>query len=86
MKKLSSLPLILSILFFGSCTHKEIKVMPPLRVNNHSFSNYDSVKLNHLYLELNVDFTKKVLSGKVVIDIDNSMGSIRALFVVCMNV
>jgi leukotriene-A4 hydrolase len=75
MKKLSCLPLILAILFLGSCTHKEIKEMPPLKVFNHSFSNYDSVKLKHLYLELNVDFTKKVLSGKVVIDIDNSMGS-----------
>ena len=66
MKKLSCLPLVLAILFLGSCTHKEIKEMPPLKVFNHSFSNYDSVKLKHLYLELNVDFTKKVLSGKVV--------------------
>jgi leukotriene-A4 hydrolase len=75
MKKLFSLPLITAILLFVSCTHKEIKEMPPLKVFNHSFSNYDSVKLNHLYLDLNVDFDKKVLQGKVVLDIDNSMGS-----------
>ena len=75
MKKLFSIPLSVIILFLVSCSHKEIKVMPSLTVSNHSFSNYDSVKLNHLYLDLNVDFSNKVLKGKVVLDIDNSMGS-----------
>lgn len=75
MKNSSCLQLIAIILFFISCSHKEIREMPALRVVNHSFSNYDSVKLNHLYLELNVDFSRKILEGKVVLDIDNSLAS-----------
>ncbi len=58
-----------------SCTHKTIKHMPNLSANNHSFSNYDSVTLQHIYLNLVVDFDHKKLSGKAVIDIDNHSGT-----------
>jgi hypothetical protein len=54
MKKI----LFLLLIIFGliSCKHKEIKLMPQIKVNNHSFSNYASIKLNHIHLNLNVDF------------------------------
>jgi leukotriene-A4 hydrolase len=63
---------LLVLLGTASCSHKEIEKMPDLKVKNHSFSNYDSIKLKHLYLSLNVDFNSKKLKGKVVLDIDNS--------------
>jgi aminopeptidase N len=69
MKKI----LFLLLIIFGliSCKHKEIKVMPQIKVNNHSFSNYDSVHLNHIHLDLKVDFKHKELSGKAVLSIEN---------------
>lgn len=45
--------------------------MPDLTIKDHSFSNFDSVTLRHLYLNLNIDFNKKRLSGKAVLEIDN---------------
>lgn len=48
--------------------------MPDLIVRNHSFSNYDSVTLKHIYLSLNVDFEKKKLQGKAVLHINNASG------------
>lgn len=41
--------------------------MPEIKVFNHSYSNYDSVKLEHMHLDLSVDFKKRVLTGKVVL-------------------
>ncbi len=49
--------------------------MPSITVKNHSFSNYDSVKLNHLHLQLEVNFEKKTLKGKAILDITNHSGS-----------
>ncbi|MES2617268.1 MAG: M1 family metallopeptidase [Bacteroidota bacterium] len=45
--------------------------MPDLTVKNHSFANYDSVKLKHIYLNLAIDFENKQLKGKAVLEIDN---------------
>jgi len=72
MKFVSALFVVILIAFNFSCSHKQIKVMPDLIIKNHSYSNYDSIALKHLYLSLNVDFEQKVLKGKVVLDIDNS--------------
>ncbi len=60
----------ISVLLF-SCSHKEVSQMPTITVQNHSFSNYDSVFLKHIHLNLKVDFNKKSLKGKVVLNIDN---------------
>lgn len=74
MKFLTCLFLPFTAILFFSCSHKEIADMPELRVRNHSFSNYDSVILNHIHLDLEVDFTVKKLLGKVVLSIDNKKG------------
>ncbi len=58
-----------------SCTHKSIQHMPDLKVKNHSFSNYDSVALKSIYLNLKVDFEKKELAGKAILEIDNHSGT-----------
>lgn len=46
--------------------------MPELKVKNHTYSNYDSIQLKHIYLDLKVDFKVKQLSGKAVLDIVNA--------------
>ena len=48
--------------------------MPKLTVRNHSYSNYDSIKLEHLHLVLNVDFESRKLEGKAVLSINNHSG------------
>lgn len=63
---------LMSVVFLSSCSHKEISVMPELTVKNHSFSNFDSVKLKHIHLDLEVDFKSKKLEGKVVLTIENT--------------
>ncbi|MEZ4805364.1 MAG: M1 family aminopeptidase/hydrolase [Bacteroidia bacterium] len=60
------------LILFVSCSHKEIKVMPDLKVKNHSYSNYDSIVLTHMYLDLNVDLNLKKIKGKVVLNIYNN--------------
>ncbi len=64
--------IVFLVVFVASCTHKKIAKMPTLTVKNHSFSNYDSVKLTHINLHLKVDFDKRILSGKAVLDIENT--------------
>jgi leukotriene-A4 hydrolase len=64
--------LLISSAFFSSCSHKEIKVMPEIKLKNHSYSNFDSITIKHVHLDLKVDFDKKRLSGKAVLDIVNS--------------
>ncbi len=49
--------------------------MPTLSAKNHSFSNYDSITLKHIHLDLAVDFDHKKLSGKAIISIDNHSGT-----------
>ncbi len=66
-----SLVFVVVLVLFGSCGHKQIDHMPELKINNHSFSNYDSITLKHMYLNLKVDFDQKKLEGKVVLSIDN---------------
>lgn len=65
--------LCLSILliFSNSCKHKQIDKMPKLQPVNHTYSNYDSIELKHLHLDLSVDFEHKKLKGKVVLEINN---------------
>ena len=60
------------LVFAASCSHKKIANMPTLTVKNHSFSNYDSIKLTHINLQLKVDFDSRVLSGKAVLNIENA--------------
>lgn len=74
MKSVLPISVLFSVVFLFSCKHKEVRVMPDLKVNNHSFSNYDSVALKHIHLDLNVDFKARKLEGKVVLSIDNSKG------------
>lgn len=45
--------------------------MPRIIASNHSYANYDSVQLKHLYLDLAVDFDRKELKGKAVLEIEN---------------
>lgn len=56
---------------FFACSHREIKVMPEIKLNNHSYSNFDSITIKHIHLDLSVDFNKKRLVGKAVLDIIN---------------
>lgn len=64
------IPLI-SLIIAVSCHHPTIQKMPEIIVKNHSFSNYDSVTLKHLYLNLFLNFEKKILKGKAILEIDN---------------
>jgi leukotriene-A4 hydrolase len=45
--------------------------MPEIKLNNHSYSNFDSITINHIHLDLEVDFKKKRLVGKAVLDFTN---------------
>lgn len=65
---------LIALFTLFSCSHKQIKVMPKLTVRNHSYSNYDSVKLEHLHLVLDVDFESRKLEGKAVLSINNHSG------------
>lgn len=62
---------ILIISLASSCSHKQVKKMPSLSPKNHSFSNYDSVKLKHIHLDLEIDFKNRTLEGKAVLNIEN---------------
>lgn len=42
-----------------------------MKINNHSYSNYQELTVNHISLDLNVNFEKKSLSGHVVLNINN---------------
>lgn len=42
-----------------------------MKVHNHTYGNYDQVKITHISLKLNVDFEKKSLGGAATLDIDN---------------
>ncbi len=68
--KKTTLFITISVLILA-CSHQEISVMPDLIPKNHSYSNYDSINLKHLYLNLKVDFNKKILKGKVVYTLEN---------------
>ncbi|NBP05816.1 MAG: aminopeptidase, partial [Bacteroidetes bacterium] len=46
-----------------------------MTVKNHSFSNYEEVKLKHLSLNLKVDFSKKELWGSATLQIENTAGA-----------
>lgn len=59
------------VVSLASCSHKNVGKMPVLSVKNHSFSNYDSITLKHMYLSLKVDFDQRILKGKAVLEIDN---------------
>ena len=74
MRLVYKLLLPVSVIFFATCSHKQIKKMPELTIRNHSFSNYDSINLKHIHLALNVDFQKKTLKGKAVLNIENVSG------------
>lgn len=42
-----------------------------MKVKNHTYGNYDEVRISHISLDLNVDFNAKSLSGSVTLNIDN---------------
>jgi leukotriene-A4 hydrolase len=42
-----------------------------MKITNHTYGNYDAVRVSHIALDLNVDFSKKSLSGSAELDIDN---------------
>lgn len=46
-----------------------------LRIENHSFAHIDEVVVNHIELDLTVDFKKKQLSGKAILFITNKIGA-----------
>jgi aminopeptidase N len=64
--------LSLSTLCLLACTTPKPKKMT---VKNHSFSNYEEVKLKHLSLHLKVDFSKKELWGSATLQIENTAGA-----------
>jgi len=45
----------------------------------HSFANYDSVRVEHLALDLSVDFDQRRLNGHVVLDLDHAHENARRL-------
>lgn len=71
MMKTAALILFSGFLMYGCQPKEGNKMASP---DQHSFSNYDDVKVTHLNLNLNVDFDKKELSGKVALTIDNKTG------------
>lgn len=52
-------------LILTSCNKK-------MKVQNHTYGNYDKVKITHLSLKLNVDFEKHSVGGSATWDIDNT--------------
>jgi leukotriene-A4 hydrolase len=60
--------LLLSGLFFSACK-KEMKV------KNHTYGNYDEVRISHISLDLLVDFEKKSMAGSATLDIENLTGA-----------
>lgn len=80
MKSLKYIYYLLSLVLitlFSQCStpHLPVKKMPLITVKNHSYSNYDSVTLKHLHLQLEVNFEKKTLQGKAILDISNHSGT-----------
>ncbi|MCC6817937.1 MAG: M1 family metallopeptidase [Bacteroidia bacterium] len=71
-KIFNTLFILLIFVFVSSCQHKQIEKMPDIKAFNHSFSNYDSINLEHIYLDLAVDFNKKELHGKAILEINNT--------------
>ncbi len=45
----------------------------------HSFAQPDAVVMKHLHLDLAADFSKKILSGKAVLDIENKTAATQLI-------
>ncbi len=58
---------------------KKNKVSESVKVTNHSFSNIDEINTEHLHLDLEVDFDKKIISGVARHSMNNS-GTEKAVF------
>ena len=48
---------------------------PESGVDYHSFANTDEYRVRHLELDLTVDFTRKVLAGEVILQIEPQIGA-----------
>lgn len=84
--KIIRLSIISSAILLASCGNKnttskqnEIEVNDTISAKDlHTLSNADSVKMKHLFLDLNIDLQSKQLGGWAIWDIENTM-SVNAL-------
>ncbi len=69
------LPFIAITLLMAACSgNKEKPIEKPIVMINkdiHSFAEPENAAINHLDLDLNVDFDKKIISGTAILSIEN---------------
>jgi aminopeptidase N len=70
--------LALSVLLLTGCSSEPPPAAEEVAVglgpDPHSFANYDQVRIEHLALDLEVDFQRRILSGHVTLDLDRQPG------------
>ena len=67
--------------FLAACSKPESEqdVSPESGVDYHSFANTDDYRVRHLDLDLRVDFTRKVLAGEAILQIERQDGAGKQL-------
>jgi leukotriene A-4 hydrolase/aminopeptidase len=75
--KKTFLPFLILPVFIWTCTtkHQQNKTQNMAPQDIHSFAQPDEAIVKHLSLDLHVDFDKEVLSGKVILKIENKTGT-----------
>ena len=69
MKKIYMLAFLVLIIFWGCKEDKNTDYI--LSKDHHSYANFNDVRVNHLSLDLTVDFNQQILKGKVDLTLDH---------------
>lgn len=88
LMKFIRLPLFLSIIAIASCNQKHTgeeenattQSIPDTEKDWHTYSNADSVKAKHLFLDISVNFDEKRITGSAKWDLENLKQSNSVVF------
>lgn len=80
MKYSKIIYIALAVLSLNACKNKQqqnLSDMNKLSADPHSFANFNEVRMNHLVLDLEVNFDKKILQGWAELHVENYANSDR---------
>jgi aminopeptidase N len=75
MKKISGIFALFLLVISQACNKKELKQETILEEDTHSFSKPEVTKVNHLNLDLMVNFDQKIIEGTACYDLESKHGN-----------